>query len=794
MRRFLRSALAVLFIAVWCVLPNPSVAQDSPNFERFDSFAGSVETNLENDRLPDASFESLREALVEWREEFRTARSTNSVQIEALEAQIEALGPAPDDGTVEPVSVTSRRDALRTSMEEAMAPRFEAEEAFARSDLLIGQIDSTLRARQTDALFELTRTPLDPTLWGGALGAVAGVVGDIQGEAVDNLAASPNQAALWQRLVLAGIVLLLAGFLVIRGPRVIEHMLARIETNSGDHGRVLFGYLLSFGNVLVAMVGVSLLNAALISSGILGEVGRAAAIGLNAAILAYAVARWLGGRLFPKRALMPTLFTLEEGDRAKARYTSSALGAVTGLLLLVSFVQDVVKLEPATAGVIALPIFLVMALLMFRLGGLMALGGRTLDGQDAAFSDRVERLLGRALQLLAVAGALAAIIGLQSLARGLLLPACLSLALLAFLASLHFALQAAYAMLRGLSVEDGRAALAPVLASLFLTLCSLPVFALIWGARDSDLDEAWERFKFGIPLGDASISPFDILTLVIVFGIGFALTRLLQGTLRSSVLPRTKMDVGGRNAIVSGLGYLGITIAAIAGITAAGIDLSSFAIIIGALGVGIGFGLQNIVNNFVSGIILLIERPIGEGDWVEVNGKMGIVKAISVRSTRIQTFDRTDVIVPNGDLISGTVTNWTRGDSVGRIIVPVGVAYGTDTRRVEEILREIAEAHPIVSMNPPPFINFKGFGADSLDFEIRAILSDINFGLSAHSDINHEIARRFAEEDIEIPFAQRDVWLRNPETLSGEAKVQQTKRPPSGPVDPSLGTMDDGDD
>ena len=794
MRRFLRSALAVLCVAVWCALPSVVAAQSDLNFERFDSFAGSVETDLENNSLSDARFESLRETLVDWRDDFSAARDTNSVQIEGLEAQIDALGPVPEDGVTEPANVTSRRDALQTSLQEAMAPRIAAEEAFARSDALIGQIDSTLRSRQTDALFKLTRTPLDPTLWGGALGAVAGVGSDIQSEAAENLAASPNQAALWQRLVLAGIVLVLAGFLVIRGPRVIERVLARIETSSGDHGRVLFGFLLSFSNVLVAMVGVSLLNAALISSGFLGETGRAAAIGLNAAILAYAVARWLGGRLFPKRALMPTLFMLEEGDRAKARYTSSALGAVTGLLLLIDFVQDVVKLEPATLGVITLPIYLVMALLMFRLGGLMALGGRTAEGQEPAFTDRIERLLGRALQLLAVAGALAAVIGLQSLAHGLLLPACLSLGVLAFLASLHFALQAAYAMLRGLSVEDGRAALAPVLATLVLTLCSLPVFALIWGARDSDLNEAWERFKFGIPLGDASISPFDILTLIVVFGIGFALTRLLQGTLRSSVLPRTRIDVGGRNAIVSGLGYLGVTIAAVAGITAAGIDLSSFAIIIGALGVGIGFGLQNIVNNFVSGIILLIERPIGEGDWVEVNGKMGIVKAISVRSTRIQTFDRTDVIVPNGDLISGTVTNWTRGDSVGRIIVPVGVAYGTDTRRVEEILREIAEAHPIVSMNPPPFINFKGFGADSLDFEIRAILSDINFGLSAHSDINHEIARRFAEEDIEIPFAQRDVWLRNPETLAGERKVQQAQRPPSGPVDPSLGTMEDGDD
>ena len=182
----------------------------------------------------------------------------------------------------------------------------------------------------------------------------------------------------------------------------------------------------------------------------------------------------------------------------------------------------------------------------------------------------------------------------------------------------------------------------------------------------------------------------------------------------------------------------------------------------GALSVGIGFGMQQVVSNFVSGIILLVERPIAVGDWIEVGGQQGVVKKMAVRATQIQTFDRTDVIVPNSNLITQPVTNWTRGSLQGRIIVPVTVSHGSDSREVARILHEIAEDQPTVLINPAPAVLLRGIAADGMNFELRAVLSDINGGSGVTSEINHQILARFAAAGVTIAGSSRpsrDIFL-----------------------------------
>ena len=293
------------------------------------------------------------------------------------------------------------------------------------------------------------------------------------------------------------------------------------------------------------------------------------------------------------------------------------------------------------------------------------------------------------------------------------------------------------------------------------------VFAIValrfWGLSETGLQRIGMWLSDGFAIGSVTIVPAKIALGLLGLALLLAVSSWVRNRLEKNWLPRTRLDRGAREATVAIAGYTSIALAVIAALVVAGFDFSNIAIIAGALSVGIGFGLQNIVNNFVSGLILLFERPVKTGDWVVVGTTEGYVKRISIRSTQIQTFDRADVIVPNSELISNQVTNWMLYDPRGRVRVPIGVAYGSDTALVKKLLLQIAAEHPQVvhdKSSPEPVVMFLGFGDSSLNFDLRCFVQNIDSRLSVISDINFAIDAAFREHNVEIPFPQRDVHVR----------------------------------
>jgi potassium-dependent mechanosensitive channel len=269
--------------------------------------------------------------------------------------------------------------------------------------------------------------------------------------------------------------------------------------------------------------------------------------------------------------------------------------------------------------------------------------------------------------------------------------------------------------------------------------------------------------------GTIAISFGDVLAFVATIVGAVALSRLLRTILEDDVLPRLPTARGVPHAVTSTVHYVLLLLGFLLAISAAGVDLNRVSLLAGALGVGIGFGLQNVVNNFVSGLILLYERPVQIGDMVEVGGLTGEVKRIGIRSSTIRTFHGAEVIVPNANLISDQVVNWTFSDRRRRMDVKVGVAYGTDPERVLTLLVGVANAHPDVLEEPRPQALFMGFGDSSLDFELRAWTGRFENWVMTQSQLTVGVNRALAEAGLEIPFPQRDLHLRSADEKAARA-------------------------
>ena len=298
----------------------------------------------------------------------------------------------------------------------------------------------------------------------------------------------------------------------------------------------------------------------------------------------------------------------------------------------------------------------------------------------------------------------------------------------------------------------GRSALAiRTLSDIFVVILGIPWLFAIWTLTWISFKSLLSSAIVGVRFGNFYISPINILGLIALFAVGVLITKFITSWLDRRVLTQTKLNKGVQNSVKTGVNYFGYILAAALALSAGGFDFSSFTIIAGALGVGIGFGLQSIVNNFVSGLILLAERPVRVGDWVVVAAGEGIVKKINVRSTEIETFDNCTIIVPNSLLITEAVRNWTHRDTLGRFLVTIGVDHSIDAEHITQVLRELVIANSKVLRYPPPTVQLARFSPATIDFEIRGHVADVFEGPQVASDIRMAITKKFAELKIIIP-------------------------------------------
>ncbi|MES1939387.1 small-conductance mechanosensitive channel [Salinisphaera sp. T5B8] len=342
---------------------------------------------------------------------------------------------------------------------------------------------------------------------------------------------------------------------------------------------------------------------------------------------------------------------------------------------------------------------------------------------------------------------------------------------------------------RVLNVEDGErfreADLIAALLHLAIWLAVPLVLLRIWGLSRTSFDMLRHLAWTGFNLGQIQIVPAQLIMGALLLVVLATVIRWITGRMENQWLARTPMETHTREAVATITGYVLFVIAALVVLSYVGLDLTKLAFIAGALSVGIGFGLQTIVNNFVSGLILLFEQPVRRGNYITVGETEGFVRRIRIRATEIETLQRTTVVVPNSELLTLHLKNWNLRDRYGRISAPVGVAYGSDVRLVEKLLLQVASENKDVISDgragvPAPAALFRGFGDSALDFELRCFIRDVTRRFFVVSDLNFAIDAAFREHDVTIAFPQLDVWHRSappPQDGAGEGSPERPSEP-----------------
>ncbi|MEQ8480422.1 MAG: mechanosensitive ion channel [Hoeflea sp.] len=736
-----------------------------------------VEENAENDsRLIDLKLEA--EAL---------ARSMLDIgvsvrpRLSEIKARIDQLGPPPGEGEpAEPEALAAERARLAEERAAINALTGRAESVSVRASEIGDTISGLRRDLFAQTLFK--RTEIGPGLMAEAMLALEEEISQFQRSYGSWLRFVWSFK--WEALLAWSFLSLLAALILVPGAyRLFGNLINR---NPFDEDPPYTSRLsVAFWSTVIpsmAMAALALIVYLLLDSLSLLRQDVAPVISTVLVALAgvYFVSKLARGILAPR---MPAwrLVNLSDGGARLLYPLVVALVAVNGLDFVLNSVSQTLNSPVVLTVAKGFVSVVIMALILIGMAAgkpmLAASGDASDNGQSWP------RLISATLLVAGFGLIVTALLGYIGLARFVatqivVTGAILTTMYIGYLSGKAVSAPEAFAQtavgrwlearynLGAVSLDQAGLA-AGLLINLLVLMLGVPLILLQWGFQVQDIELWFYRMMTDIRIGGITISLVGIVIGILLFMVGLVVTRWFQRWLDGSVMARGRLDTGVRNSIKTGIGYLGVAIAGLIGVMAAGIDLSSLALVAGALSLGIGFGLQNIVSNFVSGLILLVERPFKVGDWVSTSTTEGFVKRISVRATEIETFTRQSIIVPNSELINSPVGNWTHRNKLGRVDVPIGVSYNSDPRKLIEVLTEIARGHELVLRNPEPVVHFSGFGESSLDFVLKCHVADVLDGIGVRTELSLRVFERLREENIEIPFPQRDLNIKLGE--SGEA-------------------------
>lgn len=752
------------------------------------------------DRGP-ARSEEFRQLADEVRASALAERARAERTIATLQRLSDALGPPPAEGAPpENSEIADQRKQYQDDLATYKGRLAQAELALTRVSELEDQISALFFERLISNLASRQPSPLAPDTWAKALPEAVRVLTMIAATPADWWQSLPPEERDW-RLFLRNLALLAIALIVGlplrryllkylgRDPKIAEPTFARRLVGAIAEG-------LARGLIPAAIVGVVLLRAAGPASPISGPFAEIVSLACQSLIL------FILATALPRAALAPEVpsWRLADLSAENAQQIARLIGYLAAVYAIDTFFSRAIAVLPEGPALSSefRSLYALVFNVMEAIGLLAILRRHLWTGQgpaEDADADAAEetkrtpdpnpqqerpgileliRVVSGLLVLAALVGTVAGYVNFGTYVINNLLGTGVIGGLLYLLRGLlrdllGVALRSALVVER-LQVTQRARTLLRFWLQAFLDLgvwiSAIFLLAPAWGVPAVPLAQWMLDAVVGFKIGNVTISLADLALALLIFLVGLGLIRWMQRGLAERVLPETRLDPGVQHSLAAGFGYIGFAVSAMVAISTVGIDLSNLAIIAGALSVGIGFGLQNVVNNFVSGLILLIERPIKVGDWVVVGSNEGTVKRIRVRATEIETFRRASVIIPNSELLSTSVVNWTHADRLGRAEIQVGVAYGSDVEQVRQILLDVGRANSQVTRWPPPYVMFRDFGDSSLVFELRCYLYDIGQIISVSTDLRFAIDKAFRENGIEIPFPQRDLHLKDLDRLA----------------------------